>query len=160
MKSPRLSRILSVAAVTSTLTLGGCSLNAGEQTSAGDTLMLLPENAAGPIGTVRRTDLLVAYSKSKHLKTHYHTLESLRDAATSAGDTKLAANIEAEGPAWQELLHNQLAGTEPLYTTLLAIESELHAVADAKGISKVVEAGPGVQGIDITDDLVAALKIE
>ncbi|MCA9273014.1 MAG: hypothetical protein KDA31_08220 [Phycisphaerales bacterium] len=123
----------------------------------GETLMLLPENAAGPVGVVRRTDLLVAYGKSKYLKEHYKTLETARDAARDAGDEELTAKIEAEGPYWQEVMHRQLAGEEPLYTILLAVQDELRDVADAHNLSKVLEAGKGVEGIDITDELAEKL---
>ena len=151
--------LASAGAVAAAL-LTSCAL--GSSTTAapdhgGDTLMLLPENAGGPTGIVRRTDLLVAYGKSKYLKEHYKTLETARDAAREAGDDELADKIEAEGPAWQEVLHRQLAGEEPLYTILLAVQDEMHDVADAHNLSKVLEAGKGVVGIDITDELAEKL---
>ncbi len=159
----RISRLfvgLASAGVVSAALLTGCALGSGAPAApdhGGDTLMLLPENAAGPVGVVRRTDLLVAYGKSKYLKEHYKTLETARDAALDAGDEELAARIEAEGPSWQEVMHRQLAGDEPLYTTLLAVQGELREVAEAHNLSKVLEAGEGVEGIDITDELAEKL---
>lgn len=159
--APSLSRLLPVAAASAVLLVApGCDLSGASNMTAGagDTLMLLPENAGGPTGTVRRTDLLVAYGKSVHLQEHYDTLETARDAARQAGNDEFADRIESEGPAWQEVLHRQLAGDEPLYTTLLAVQDEIRDVANNHGISKVVEAGPGVSGTDITDEIVEALK--
>ncbi|RNC80304.1 MAG: hypothetical protein ED559_00360 [Phycisphaera sp.] len=157
-----MSHLLPVAAASAALlVVPGCNLSSGSNkpvSGAGDTLMLLPEHAGGPTGTIRRTDLLVAYGKSVHLKEHYSTLETARDAAREAGDDAFADRIEAEGPAWQEVLDRQLAGDEPLYTTLLAVQNEIRDVANEHGISKVVEAGPGVKGTDITDKIVEALK--
>lgn len=160
-KVSSLSRLMPVAAASAALlVVPGCNLSGTNNmtSGAGDTLMLLPENAGGPTGTVRRTDLLTAYGKSAHLQEHYDTLETARDAARETGNDDLADRIESEGPAWQEVLHRQLAGDEPLYTTLLAVQDEIRDVANNHGISKVVEAGPGVTGTDITDEIVEALK--
>lgn len=160
---PPISRLfvgLACAGAVGAALLTSCALGSSGTPApdhGGDTLMLLPENAAGPAGVVRRTDLLVAYGKSKYLKEHYMTLESARDAARDAGDNELAAKIEAEGPYWQEVMHRQLAGDEPLYTILLAVEDELREVADAHNLSKVLEAGEGIEGLDITDELAEKL---
>jgi hypothetical protein len=141
--------------------IGGCSYHLGDdpasKTAGGDTLMLILENAGGPVGTVDRTELLVAYGKSRYISDHMTTLRAELAQAKDADDNKLAAEIEAEGPAWQEILHNQLAGTEPLYTIVLDIQNELRQVADEKGLSKIIEAGDDTDGIDITQDIAEAL---
>ena len=159
----RVSRLfvgLACAGAVSAALLTSCALGSGGPAvpdHGGDTLMLLTDNAGGPVGVVRRTDLLVAYGKSKYLKEHYKTLETARDAARDAGDHELAARIEAEGPYWQEVMHRQLAGDEPLYTILIAVQDELREVADSHNLSKVLEAGEGVEGLDITDELAEKL---
>ena len=152
---------LATAAVVAVLTICGCAHSAGHTPSnrgAGDTLMIVFENAGGPVGTIDRVELLAAYGKSQHISEGMDTLRAKLADAKEAGDTELAAKIEAEGPTWQEVLHNQLAGTEPLYTVVLDIQDELREVAEAKGLSRIIEAGDSTKGIDITQDVAAAIE--
>lgn len=136
----------------------GCSLRPGP---GGQTLMVLPsQSRAGGVGVVRRTDLLVAYHKGAHHEARYQALVEARDAARAEGDEAGAARVEALGAELQEVAHRQLAGREPLYTVLVGVEDELRAIMAAHGLSRVLEAGPGVEGVDITDELVAALRVE
>ncbi len=137
----------------------GCQQHGAHAGSAGaaDTLMLMPQNATGGVGTVRRTELLIAYHRSAR---HAETLRSLirrRDEAAQAGDADTVAALEHYGAAMQDVAHRQLAGKEPLYTVLLGVEDELRAVMDRHGLARVVEAKRGVEGLDITDELIAML---
>lgn len=140
----------------------GCESHSGHASNghAGETLMLRPESAPGPIGVVRRTDLLVAYHRSAAFDDLMHTLSARRDAAAAAGETETVAAVELYGAMMQEISHRQLAGDEPLYTVLLGVEDELRAIMASRGLSRVVEAGPGAEGVDITDELIAAIASE
>jgi len=158
----RLARSLSLATVASGLLvslgmltpLSGCT-----GTRSAPTLRLQPGNAPGGTGVVRRTDLLIAYTRSPAHDTPIDDLRRRRDEAAAAGDTTTVDGLNAYGAEWQEIAHRQLAGTEPIYTVLLAVQDELRAVMDARGLDRVVEAGRGVEGIDITDDLIARLPV-
>ncbi|VAX39744.1 hypothetical protein MNBD_PLANCTO03-2239 [hydrothermal vent metagenome] len=44
-----------------------------------------------------------------------------------------------------------------MYTVLVGVEDELWALMDRHNLNKIVEAGPGIEGLDITDELVAML---
>ena len=58
----------------------------------------------------------------------------------------------------QAIAHRQLSGAEPSYTVLAGTEAELRLVMDRHNLGKIVEAGPGVEGLDVTDELVAMLS--
>lgn len=150
---------LLAAGLVAGLVAAGCVGGGGASTAgAGDTLMVLPGQAAsGGVGVVRRTELLVAYHRSTRHAAGQRTLIEARDAARAAGEQERVARIEAMGAEMQEIAHRQLAGSEPLYTVLLGVQEELRAIMEARGLSRVLEAGPGVEGVDITDELVAAL---
>lgn len=138
--------------------LAGCQCRGGG--GPGDTLMLAPDRPEGPVGVVRRTDLLIAYHRSP---AHAEPLRRLRELHAAAGaegeggDADLVASAERFGAMWQEISHRQLAREEPLYTVVLSVQEELAALMERHGLSQVVEAGPGVEGVDITDELVGML---
>jgi len=139
------------------LIVAAVACTARDSRTSGETLMLMPENATGGVGVVRRVDLLVAYHSSVR---HDETIRGLvrdRDAARDAGDTAKVAALEAYGSMMQDVAHRQLAGDEPLYTVLLGVQDELRAIMVEHSLGCVVEAGPGVRGTDITDELVAML---
>lgn len=136
----------------------GCR-NGGEPRNrhAGATLMLRPQNATGGVGVVRRTDLLVAFHRTPDKEAVLQALIRARDDARAAGDEKAVAAYEAFGEMMQDIAHRQLAGAEPLYTLIPGIEDELREVMDRHALARVVEAGPGIEGLDITDELTALL---
>lgn len=141
------------------LGVSGCLGRGGTSAGAGDTLLVVTSQAArGGVGVVRRTELLVAYTKSDERAAVINGLIAARDEARAAGRTEEVARIEALGAEMQEIAHRQLAGREPLYNVVLGVEGELRAIMEARGLSRVLEAGPGVEGVDITDDLVAAIE--
>lgn len=150
---------LATAALLS-LCLSGChgAQHTGTATATrAPTLMLSAEHADGDVGTVRRLDLMVAYYRSDRHGAFMQTITGAHARAAEQGDTDRAGRIEAFGAETQEIAHRQLAGDEPLYTVLLGVQDELRAVMSRHGLCRVVEAGPGVEGIDITDELIALL---
>lgn len=151
--------ILTAAALAATVAVGlGAGFAAGcARADSGATLMLMPENAPGRTGVVRRTDLLVAHARSARHDAQLRALREKRDALAESGDAAAAESLNAYGAEWQEVAHRQLAGEEPLYTVLLGVQEELRAVMRERGLDRVVEAGPGVEGVDITDELVARI---
>jgi len=134
--------------------LAGCQCRGG---GPGDTLMLDPDRAGGGVGVVRRTDLLIAYHRSQAHADPLRRLKERHGAAGAAGDESFVRKSEAFGAMWQEISHRQLARKEPLYTVVLAVREDLEALMARHGLSQIVEAGPGVEGLDITDELITAL---
>ena len=137
--------------------LAGCQCRGGG--GPGDTLMLAPDRPEGPVGVIRRTDLLIAYHRSPAHAEPLRRLRELHAAAGAEGEggVDLVASAERFGAMWQEISHRQLAQREPLYTVVLGVQDELAALMERHGLSQVVEAGPGVEGRDITDELVGML---
>ena len=138
--------------------LAGCQCRGGG--GAGDTLMLNPDQAEGGVGVVRRTDLLIAYHRSPAHAEPLRRLTERHAAAKTSGDEAFAGKAEAFGAMWQEISHRQFARREPLYTAVLAVQEDLEALMERHGLSQIKEAGPGVQGIDITDELIEMLTGE
>lgn len=156
----RLFRIVPVVLACSVLALAGSGCHNGSEPvnrHAGATLMLRPENATGGVGVVRRTDLLVAFHRTSEKEAELRVLIRARDDARAAGDEQAVAAYEAYGEMMQDIAHRQLAGTEPLYTLIPGIEDELRLVMDRHALARVVEAGPGIAGLDVTDELTALL---
>ncbi len=161
--SNRITTVLFASlALSGGLILGGCASHSGEPKMAEGsnvpaTLMLSPENAAGGVGVVRRADLLVRYYGSATHDAHMQTLMGLFTEAEDAGRQADATAISTYGGMMQEIAHRQLAETEPIYTVLASMSDDLRTLMRKHNLGRVVEAGPDVEGLDITDELIAML---
>ena len=125
--------------------------------TAAPTLMVDYTNPAGGVGVLDRTPLMVGYIGSGRHAADIDQLRALRDQAQAEGQADAAAAIEALGAESQEIAHRQLAGDEPLYTILLGVAPELRELMQRHNLSRVVEKGPGVEGVDLTAELVDML---
>jgi hypothetical protein len=114
-------------------------------------------NPTGSVGVLDRTPLMVGYIGSARHGADIDSLRALRDQAQAEGRAEDAAAIGALGAESQEIAHRQLAGEEPLYTILLGVEPELRELMRRHDLSRVVEKGPGVEGVDLTAELVEML---
>ena len=124
---------------------------------AAPTLMVDYTNPTGAVGVLDRTPLMVGYIGSARHGADIDSLRALRDQAQAGGRAEDASAIGALGAESQEIAHRQLAGEEPLYTILLGVEPELRELMRRHDLSRVVEKGPGVEGIDLTAELVDML---
>lgn len=159
-------RITTLAAVTITLLvvilagLAGCSsVPAG---AAGDTVLYdtdAQREGMTRVGTVDRTELLVAYYGST---VHDRVLRDLRARhaeAESAGDEQRARLLEAQGEAMQEHAHRQLVGDADLGNVIQALGDHLAHVAKEQGLDQIVERGrttpSSVTRVDVTTEVAA-----
>ena len=164
MQRPRLT--LGIVAATSLLagsglTLSGCQMSNTPTTQAPwYTAAGLPA-AADRVGTVKRTELLIAYYGSAVHDDYLQDLRQRHEAALAAGDTELAAECERQGNSSQEHAHRQLAGKEGVEDILLKIEDVLAAVMREHDLDMIVEAGSwGIgeaQLIDVTNAVVSGI---
>ncbi len=114
--------------------------------------------AARRVGTIDRTELLIAYYGSAQFDAHLQHLHAQHDAARAAGDATLAAQLERQGEQAQEHAHRQLAGKDSLDDILIKIEDLLARVCTERKLDLIVEAGTwtgaDAQVIDVTQTVV------
>jgi hypothetical protein len=70
------------------------------------------------IGTFQRTELMVAFHRSKQHDDVLKELIRQRDEARAAGQDARAKELDAQGAAMQERAHRQLAGEAPITNIL------------------------------------------
>lgn len=150
------------AALAATLALGGCQNKlAGPFDASPWFVAPAATTAASParVGTVKRTELLIAYHKSATQTAYIRGLIAQRDAAKAAGDSKRVAELEREGEASQDLAHQRLLGKASMKPIIDEVRAKLEAVAKTAGVSSIVEEGsplpPGAVAIDVTPHVVA-----
>jgi len=78
----------------------------------------------------------------------------------AAGDEKRVKELEAEGPAQQELMHKQGFGTWPVDDILERIKGKIPEIASRADVEVIVSKwnivyqGPGVEFVDVTERMV------
>lgn len=114
--------------------------------------------AAERVGTVDRTELLVAYYGSQMHDAWLTDLRRRHDAALETGEAELAAQLERQGRASQEHAHRQLAGEAGVEDILVKLDDILAAVAGEHDLDLIVESetlvGEDVQRLDVTQAVV------
>jgi hypothetical protein len=109
------------------------------------------------VGTYDNRAIAVAYVHSdlSPVKEKMREME----AAKAAGDTKRVAELEAWGEKHQRALHRQGFGRVPVDDLLDSVRERLPEAARKAGVDAIAwqvdHAGPGVEVIDVTDDMVA-----
>lgn len=124
-----------------------------------------PANAATlRVGTFDSQSLVVGYYRSE---LHEKNLKAMRDEqakAKAAGDKEKAQEIEYQGSASQDLAHKQLTGEARIDNILEALKERLPEVAKAANVDLIVEkpayASERVEQVDVTDAIVAAMKVD
>jgi hypothetical protein len=164
MKRPRLT--LGIVAATSlfagaAITLSGCQMHSPPATQAPwYTTAGLPA-AADRVGTVDRTELLIAYYGSAMFDEYLQDLRQRHEAALAADNYELASQLEHQGESGQEHAHQQLAGKEGVEDILIKIEDVLAAVMREHNLDMIVEAGTWEVGeaqlIDVTEAIVSEI---
>jgi hypothetical protein len=82
------------------------------------------------------------------------------EKAKAAGNEKRVKELEAEGPAQQELMHKQSFSTWPVDNVLKTIKDEIPDIAEQAGVDVVVSKWDivhqraGIELIDVTDLMV------
>ena len=116
------------------------------------------------VGTFDSRAIVVAYAHSKLFDGYMRPLMEEHKKAKAAGDTKRAAELEAEGEAQQDLFHKQGFSTWPVNDMLEHVKDKLAAVAEQAGVDVIVSKWdityqkPSVEYVDVTDALVALFE--
>lgn len=112
------------------------------------------------VGTFDSRAVAIAHYRSDAFDQEMKALKTEFEKAKAAGDEKRAKELEAEGPARQELVHKQGFGTYPVDNILEKITDKLPGIADQAGVDVIVSKWdiayqrPGVELVDITELMV------
>ncbi|CAG1009886.1 hypothetical protein PHYC_03763 [Phycisphaerales bacterium] len=145
-----------VVAVVLGVVVGGCSW----ARQARPEVAYSTAAAEARVGQVGRTELLVAYAKSKVQDDRLRAMVRERDAAKARGDSARVKELEREGSAMQDRAHRQLAGREPLTNVIDAIRNGLPGVAREQHVDRidiVAKVRPTEASPDVTKAVTALL---
>lgn len=120
------------------------------------------------VGTFDSRAIATAWIRSaefgRYIQAQQKDLRQAIDRAREAGDRRLAAELEAIGPAMQHRVHQQGFSTAPVDEILARISDKLPAIAQQAGVDGIVSKWqltwrkPGAQFVDVTDLLVAEFQ--
>jgi len=112
------------------------------------------------IGTFDSRALAMAYYRSEEFMRQMVEMRAEYEKAKAAGDEKRVKELEAEGPAQQELMHKQGFSTWPVDNILTMIKENIPEIAKQASVDVIVSKWdivyqqPGVEFIDVTDLMV------
>ena len=112
------------------------------------------------VGTFDSRAVAVAYARSETFSRYIKGLRAEYEKAKAAGDSTRVSELEAEGPAQQELIHKQGFSTWPVDNILEQIKGKIPEIAKQAEIDVIVSKwdivyqGSGVESIDVTDLMV------
>ena len=102
----------------------------------------------------------MAYYRSEAFIRQVNDLRAELEEAKAAGDEKRVKELEAEGPALQELVHKQGFSTWPVDNILERIKGQIPEIAAQADVDVIVSKwdivyqGSGVEFVDVTDLMV------
>ncbi len=112
------------------------------------------------VGTFDSRALAMAYYRSEAFNRQLKELKTELEKARAAGDEKRVKELEAEGPALQELLRKQGFGTWPVDNILKKINKKIPKIAKQANVAVIVSKWDivyqrsGVEFVDVTDLMV------
>jgi hypothetical protein len=113
------------------------------------------------IGTFDSRAVAVAYGRSDAFNSQVADLMTEYEKAKTSGDEKRIKELEAEGPAKQELMEKQVFSTWPVNNILEQIEETIPEIANRADVDvivckwDIVYQGSGVEFVDVTDLMVS-----
>ena len=128
-------------------------------------LALAAETNAVRIGVYDSRSIAVAFAGTPGFKADLERLKKDHEQALARGDRKRAAELAAEGEAWQRRMHQQGFGTAPVTEMLRSIAGQMPGIASNANVSAFVSVWdtntlaryPAAQRVDVTMALVDAL---
>ena len=108
------------------------------------------------VGTFDSRAVAIAHVRSEAFDRHLKGLRAEYEKATAAGDEKRVKELEAQGPAGQELVHKQSFGTWPVDSILDKIKGKIPKIARLADVDVIVSKWdvvyqrPGVEFVDVT----------
>ncbi len=112
------------------------------------------------VGTFDSRALALAYYRSKEFNTQMAAMHAEHEKAKAAGDDKRVKELEAEGPAQQDLAHKQGFGSWPVDNILEKIKGTIPEIAAQANVQVIVSKWDivyqqaDVKFIDVTDLMV------
>ena len=112
------------------------------------------------VGTFDSRALAMAYYRSEAFNRQMNDLRAEHEKAKAAGDEKRVKELDAEGPALQELIHKQGFSTWPVDNILERIKGKIPEIATQADVEVIVSKWDivyqrsGVEFVDVTDLMV------
>ena len=128
--------------------------------TAGQELDSKPDGMKLRVGTFDSRLIATAYVRSKAFQQRLSKMHADLKDAKASGDKKRIKQLEAEGPALQELIHKQGFSTWPVHDILQTIKDELPSIAKQAHVDLIVSKWDvvfqrtGVEVVDVTDLMV------
>jgi hypothetical protein len=114
------------------------------------------------VGTFDSRAVALAYGRSEGFLASVRELKQEADEARQKGKQKRLEQLEAEGQALQEQLHEQVFRGGPINDILRELEEDLPEVARSAGVDVIVTgvlyAAPGAELIDVTEQMAAPFE--
>jgi hypothetical protein len=121
------------------------------------------------IGTYDSRFVALAYYRAENMKRIRDFMGKLNlelQKAKEAKDEKKLRELEAKGPAFQNLMHQQVFGNLSIPNVIEAIKDRLPAIASKAGVTMVTSKwelsyiDPEIERIDLTLELVALFALD
>lgn len=116
------------------------------------------------VGIFDKPSVVVAYYRSPMWADVLRAKRAERDAASKSGDSKKVEELDAWGPAQQDLAHRQLAGEAPITNILEALQPAFAEIAKTAHLDRILTGPPPAGGhfetVDVTDQLIDWLKAD
>jgi len=112
------------------------------------------------VGTFDSRALALAYYRSEGFRRQMREMKAEYEKAKAAGDEKRVKELEAEGPAHQELAHKQGFSTWPVNDLVERIKAKIPEIAGQAEVDVIVSKWDvvyqrsGVTFVDVTDLMV------
>jgi hypothetical protein len=112
------------------------------------------------LGTFDSRAVAMAYYRSEAFLSQAGEMRAEYEEAKAAGDEKRVKELEAEGPAQQELMHKQGFSTWPVDNILKIIEENIPEIAEQANVDVIVSKWSiayqrtEVEFVDVTDLMV------
>ena len=115
------------------------------------------------IGTYDSRFVALAFYRAENMKNIRDFMGNLNlelQQARDAKDEKKVKELEAKGPAFQNLMHQQVFGSLSIPNVMETIKDKLPAIAQKVGVTLIVSkwelqyAGPDIEPVDLTAQLV------
>ena len=119
-----------------------------------------PDRSKVRVGTFDSRLVATAYVRSQSFQRRVAKMQADLKDAKAGGDAKRVKQLEAEGPALQDLIHKQGFSTWPIHDILQSIKEEMPAITKQAKVDMLVSKWDvvfqrkDVELIDVTDLMV------
>jgi hypothetical protein len=121
------------------------------------------------IGTYDSRSVALAFYRADNMKTMQDFIRNLNaelNKAREAKDEKKVKELEAKGPAFQNLMHQQVFGNLSIPNVMTTIKDQLPTIAQKVGVTLIISKWEiqgfesGIELIDLTQQLVELFHVD